>query len=69
MSKQSDAKENQGFSKSCPSCSNCQNFLSKKETFKYPWDSKEFTKESELRCKVGQFKVGKSNWCKLHKFV
>jgi len=68
MSKQSDAKEKQGFLKKCPNCSNCKNFTLDKQEKKNPWSIQSFTVESNLRCAVGGFKVGKSNWCQEHKF-
>lgn len=27
-----------------------------------------WTREKNLRCKIGGFAIGKSNWCKLHEF-
>ena len=68
MSKQSEAKEKQGFKKDSPKCSNCVNFSSEKENYTTQWSSTEYTREFNLRCKIGDFKVGKSNWCSLHNF-
>ena len=68
MSKQSEAKEKQGFLKKSPTCSNCINFSLEKEQYKIQWSSQEFTREFNLRCKIGNFKVGKSNWCNQHSF-
>lgn len=67
MSKQEEAKKKQGFITKSPMCSNCINFKSKKEQVKRPWSSQLFTVESELRCGIGMFKVGKSNWCNEYK--
>lgn len=68
MSKQSENKENQGFQKKCPCCGNCVNFMS--ETVKEPgyYPGQIFVREKNLRCGIGGFAVGKSNWCKLHEF-
>jgi hypothetical protein len=68
MSKQSQAKEKQGFVKKSPTCSNCVNFSMVTEEYRTQWSSQVFTRESNFRCKLGEFKVGKSNWCKLHSF-
>jgi hypothetical protein len=68
MSKQSEAKEKQGFKKDSPKCSNCVNFSLEIEKYKTEWSSQEYTKETNLRCKIGGFKTGKSNWCTLHEF-
>ena len=67
MSKQSEAKEKQGFKRDCTKCSNCKSFTSDIETTKTPWGT-EFNTEKNLRCSIGNFKVGKSNWCKSHEF-
>ena len=69
MSKQSEAKLNQGFKKDSPKCSNCGYFSSIKTEEKSKWSSHVFIKESELRCKKGGFKIGKSNWCSSHCFL
>jgi len=53
MSKQSKAKEKQGFLKKSPNCSNCINFSLEKEQYKTQWSSQEFTREFNLRCKIG----------------
>jgi len=68
MSKQSEAKEKQGFLKKSPTCSNCVNFCLETEKYTTQWSPQEFTREFNLRCKIGDFKVGKSNWCTLHRF-
>ena len=65
MSKQSENKEKQGFRKDAPCCSNCVNFTFEKKPLE--WDPKYF-KDTNLRCSIGGFAVGKSNWCKLHEF-
>lgn len=68
MSKQSEAKEKQGFLKKSPTCSNCIHFSVEKEDYQTQWSSQTFTREFNIRCKLGDFKVGKSNWCKHHEF-
>lgn len=69
MSKQSDNKEKQGFRKNSPCCGNCKNYTSEiiERTSKY---SPHYTyqKEGNMRCSLGEFAVGKSNWCTLHEF-
>lgn len=66
MSKQSEVKEKQGFLKDSPKCSNCKFFSSHKfmEETRYGI----YPKEINLKCSLGNFKVGKSNWCKHHEF-
>jgi hypothetical protein len=64
MSKQSELKEKQGFRKDAPNCGNCIYFSSKVET-KTSYGTT-FKVETELRCNIGDFKIGKSNWCTLH---
>lgn len=66
MSKQSQAKETQGWRKTGPNCGNCQNFTSEKTPVVNRFGS--FIKEHNLRCGLGEFKIGKSNWCDEHKF-
>jgi hypothetical protein len=68
MSKQSEAKEKQGFRKDAPCCQNCKHFVSKIERIKSRWSSKMFDKESELRCGIGNFKTFKRSWCNQHEF-
>lgn len=64
MSKQSDAKEKQGFSKTPNTCSNCINFRSEK--YKEGYAGRVYDVEKELRCAIGGFKVNKTNTCDLH---
>lgn len=68
MSRQSENKENQGFQKKCPCCGNCKNLTSKMETKFSSWNGQSYTHETNLRCTIGKFAVGKSNWCQEHKF-
>lgn len=56
-------KAEMGFQKEAPSCGNCKHFSAEKETRK-GWRGQEFTIEKMLRCGLGNFKVGKSNWCR-----
>lgn len=69
MSKQSEAKENQGYRKDAPMCKNCSLFTSKTEEVKSKWSSQTFQKESEFRCAIGGFKTMKMSWCIFHEFV
>lgn len=66
MSKQSEAKEKQGFKKDSPKCANCIHFKSEKQIEKTAYG--DYEKESSMRCSLGEFKVGKSNWCENHIF-
>lgn len=62
-SKQAAAKEAQGFRKESPRCGNCAHFRLEKyrEVTRYG----SFNRERNLRCSLGGFKVGKSNYCHL----
>lgn len=66
MSKQSESKLTQGFLKKSPMCSNCEKFTFESETKESFYGT--FEREHKLRCGIGGFKVGKSNWCKQHIF-
>jgi len=44
MSKQSDAKENQGYTKDVPCCQNCESFSLKKEEVKSKYSSHVYIK-------------------------
>lgn len=68
MSKQSENKEKQGFQKKSPCCGNCINFMSEMVKEKGFMPGSYWTREKNLRCKIGGFAIGKSNWCKLHEF-
>ncbi len=65
MKKVAEIKRKQGFVKKSPNCGNCSYFTS--EFVPNEWNP-DYEKEKNLRCSIGSFKVGKSNWCKLHKF-
>ena len=69
MSKQSEAKEKQGFVKDSPKCSNCKHFTSDKEEVKKQWSRDSWVFEKNLRCSIGGFKVGKSNYCNQHESI
>jgi hypothetical protein len=63
MSKQSEAKEKQGYvPKLQPqACMHCKNFEHEQVLMKTPWSS--YTKDTNLRCKLGGFKVMKMGTC------
>ena len=63
MSKQSEAKDNQGYKKTSNQCGNCKHFTSKLE--KAAWGN--HYNEKELRCDLGGFKVNKTASCNEHK--
>lgn len=58
-------KAEMGFQKTAPMCGNCKHFSTEKETIS-GWNGQEYTLEKKLRCGLGGFKVGKSNWCLKH---
>lgn len=61
MSKQSEAKYIQGYTKTPKTCSNCESFRSKKLETQYGWID-----EKEMRCNLGGFKVNKTSVCNEH---
>lgn len=63
MSKQSEAKEKQGYvPKAKPqTCVNCKHFTQEQILMKTPWSS--YTKDTNLRCTLGGFKVMKMGTC------
>lgn len=69
MSKQSEAKESQGYvpKPTWPVCSTCMYFSSDKEVIPpaNQWNTA-YTKESNLRCSLGGFKVAKLGTCDRH---
>lgn len=66
MAKKIDAiKDEIGFSKVAPMRGNCKHFSTEKETIT-GWTGQEYTLDKKLRCAIGGFKVGKSNWCRKH---
>lgn len=66
MSKQAQAKEKQGFRKDSPKCGNCRYFSCIEDCVTSQFGS--YITETNLRCDLGNFKVGKSNWCNNHEF-
>jgi len=70
MSKQSEAKETQGWKKKSPTCSQCIFFTSieKREVSSYGGTGT-FITDTNLRCKRGNFKTGKSSWCIFHTWI
>lgn len=69
MSKLLENKEKQGFHKKYPCCGNCVNysFEIKEKISKYD-PHYTYTKEWNMKCTLGSFEVGKSNWCREHEF-
>lgn len=62
MSKQSEAKERQGWvAKSIHNCANCQHFTSDVVVMKGPYS--DWTRETNVRCGKGAFKTGKASFC------
>jgi hypothetical protein len=61
MSKQSEAKDKQGYTKTPRTCSNCESFKSKKSENQFGWID-----EKEMRCMLGGFKVNKTSVCNEH---
>lgn len=66
--KLNEIKQNQGFTKDYPRCGNCKHFTFITELKTNKWTKRIYHKESYLRCSIGNFKVGKSNWCTKHEF-
>ena len=63
MSKQSEAKNKQGYIRKLKprACMNCKNFTHELILIKTPWSS--YTKDTYLRCTIGGFKVMKMGTC------
>jgi hypothetical protein len=67
MSKQSECKDKQEFQHKpvWPICGNCKSF--KLDSIKEKgWGDSVWVREKNLRCGIGNFKVGKSDTCKKH---
>lgn len=62
--KVSEKKEVQGFTKDSPKCANCIHYQS--EVIVNSTIYGDYKQEKNIHCGFGGFKVGKSNWCKLH---
>ena len=56
-----EIKKEQGWEKTPPCCKKCKYFTSKTTTVTYAYGS--YTKEVGLKCTLGSFKTGKTNWC------
>lgn len=63
MSRQSVAKEAQGFTKTPKTCSTCKSFTY--DTVRGGWKGLNIY-ERNLRCSIGNFKVNKMNTCNMH---
>jgi hypothetical protein len=63
MSKQSAAKEHQGYTRCTPQCGRCIHFKSDKVVATFGVGA--FLEERNLRCKIGNFKVNKTAWCRM----
>lgn len=64
MSKQSEAKQAQGYKKNPDTCSNCAHFQS--EIVNHTEYYGDWIKEKNKRCSVGGFAVGKNSTCNIH---
>lgn len=60
MSKQSEAKKQQGYRTKPDTCANCAHYTSKIEVHSY-WQV-----ESEKRCGLGGFAVNKTSVCNMY---
>ena len=68
MSKQSKAKEGQGYRERDPSCRNCKEFKNEKMVMGHDdggWD-RTWLKETNMRCGIANFRVNRESWCKMH---
>ena len=66
MSKQSDAKAAQGYTKKPACCGNCMNFKSEITRLPAPYDWRnEQGIEKNLRCGIGGFATGRNGHCTL----
>lgn len=66
MSKTEEIKKKQGFTKQSPKCSNCIYFKSEKVEQVSGFGV--YIAEKNMRCTLGNFAVGKSNYCNLHHY-
>lgn len=62
-------KDDQGYTKDAPKCSNCAYFSSEFETIKNQWNPSTYQKEVNKRCALGGFACQKATWCKKHVFA
>jgi hypothetical protein len=63
MSKQSAAKEHQGYTQASPQCGRCVHFTSDHVAMTVRFIP--YHGEKNLRCKIGNFKVNKTAWCRM----
>lgn len=64
MSKQSEAKAAQNYRRELDKCEGCAHFQKEFEEYPDYWDkSKTWTKDKNLRCGIGGFKVHKTAVC------
>ena len=66
MSRQSEAKESQGYSAKAPSCKSCINYMSEVEMkpASFSW-TQPYSVEKNRRCGVGGFAVSPAGHCTL----
>ena len=64
MSKQSYAKDSQGWRKKGPTCANCNFFTSDEKREVNSFGT--YITDTNMRCIRGSFKTGKSAWCIFH---
>lgn len=63
MSKQQEAKTQQGYTTCIHTCENCGKFSSLHDRIKTPYG--DYDREYSLRCSVGGFKVNKRGTCSI----
>lgn len=64
MSKQSEAKEAQGYQKRPACCTNCKNFTVDKVP-RSRWPGDPYTFDKNKRCSIGGFAVQSTGYCGL----
>jgi hypothetical protein len=60
------AKEGQGYRAECPRCGNCANYSS--DILEKKDEIGSYTVETNKRCRIGKFAIGKNGWCLSHVF-
>ena len=65
MSKQSKAKEAQGFTKQLNCCAICKHFTYESETINSQWSNNTLVIKRNLRCSLGGFKCGQMTTCRM----
>lgn len=64
MSKQSEAKERQGYTTQTPCCKRCAQYRSEFEELSNVFSGQApYIIESHKRCSIGEFKVISGGWC------